>query len=261
MIKTDLHTHTTFCDGKNTPAEMARAAYALGMDCLGFSGHGYAPYDTDACMTREGAREYRAAVAALKAEYAGKMRILCGVEQDFWSEESTAEYDYVIGSVHYIKCGAEYVCVDDSPERLCAGVERHFGGDFYACAEAYFDTVARVAEKTRCDIIGHFDLISKFNEKAHLFDEAHPRYAAAWQRAAERLLPYGKPFEINTGAMTRAWRTSPYPSAEMIDYLRERGARFLLSSDSHRAETLLYGFEPYEKILGDRLIRNTEEFL
>ena len=246
MVRTDLHTHTRYCDGKNSPEEMVRAALDRGLACLGFSGHGTAPYDADCCMTREGAAAYRDEVAALREKYAGKLLLLCGVEQDYWSDESTADYDYVIGSVHYVNLNGEMLCVDNTPEIAAAAVERHFGGDWYAFAEAYFDTVADVAAKTGCDIIGHFDLISKFNEKERFFDERHPRYTAAWQAAADRLLPYGLPFEINTGAMSRRWRTEAYPAAEMRDYIRRGGGKLILSSDSHSAATLCFAFERYE---------------
>ena len=39
MIKTSFHTHTTFCDGKNTPEEMVVAAIEKGFVALGFSTH------------------------------------------------------------------------------------------------------------------------------------------------------------------------------------------------------------------------------
>lgn len=256
----DLHTHTIYCDGKNTPEEMVQAALTKGLICLGFSGHGYAPYDTDACMTREGAAAYRAEVAALREKYAGRIRVLCGVEQDYWSEEPTDPYDYVIGSVHYVKADGELCCVDNTPDIQRAAVEKHFGGDWYAYAEAYFATVADVVNKTRCQIIGHFDLVSKFNEKEHLFDERHPRYVAAWRAAADKLLPTGVPFEINTGAITRFWRTTAYPTADMIAYIKERGGRFVLSSDSHSDQTLCYGFEQYDN-LGECLLKNVEDVL
>ncbi len=257
----DLHTHTVYCDGKDTTEEMARAALSLGLDCLGFSGHGYAPYDTDCCMTREGAAAYRAEIAALRDRYAGRLRVFCGVEQDYWSEEATADYEYVIGSVHYVKKDGEMLCIDDTPERTKAAAEGHFGGDWYALAEAYFKTVADVVERTRCDIIGHFDLISKFNEKEPMFDPSHPRYVKAWQSALDALLPYGKPFEVNTGAMSRGWRTSPYPDADMLAYIRSGGGRLVLSSDSHSARTIGYAFEQLEEALGESLIRNVEEVL
>ena len=104
-----------------------------------------------------------------------------------------------------------------------------------------------MAEVTKCDIIGHFDLVTKFIEQEPAFDVHHPRYIRAWQQAADTLLKTGKPFEINTGAMSRGYRTEPYPSREIRDYLRARGGKLILSSDSHRKETIAYRFEDYQE--------------
>ena len=134
-----------------------------------------------------------------------------------------------------------------APEHLRAGADRHFGGDIYAFAEAYFDTVGRVPEIPGCSVIGHFDLIAKFNEQTPLFDESCPRYVAAWQAAAEKLLLSGLPFELNTGAMSRGYRSVPYPAPPILRYLAERGARFLLSSDSHSPGTLCFGFDTWRR--------------
>ncbi len=238
----DLHVHTTFSDGRNTPEEMVLAAIAKGMTAIGFSDHSYTHFDTAYCIPKERLPAYRAEIASLKEKYAGQIEILCGIEQDFYSEESTEGYDYVIGSVHYVKMGNEYLPVDESKGRLLDAVRRHFGGDIYALIEAHYATVAQVAEIIRPDIIGHFDLIAKFNEGGKLFDESHPRYIAAWRSAADKLLEAGIPFEINTGAISRGYRTAPYPAAPIREYLAERGAKFLLSSDSHRADTLCFSF-------------------
>ena len=238
----DLHVHTTFSDGRSTPEEVVLAALAKGMTTLGFSDHSYTLFDTAYCVPKEKLPAYRAKIAALKEKYAERIEILCGIEQDFYSEEPTDGYDYVIGSVHYVKAGGECLPIDESRDRLLDAADRHFGGDIYALAEAYYETVAQVAEKLRPDIIGHFDLISKFNEGGALFDEAHPRYIAAWQAAADALLLSGIPFEINTGAISRGYRSAPYPASTIREYLANRGARFLWSSDSHRADTLCFGF-------------------
>ena len=239
---TDLHVHTTFSDGRSTPEEMVQAAIAKDMTTLGFSDHSYTHFDTAYCIPKEKIPAYRAEIHVLKAKYAGQLEILCGIEQDFYSEESTEGYDYVIGSVHYVKAGEKYLPVDESRQALLRAVQEAFSGDFYALAEAYYQTVALVAEKLQPPIIGHFDLISKFNEDGKLFDETHPRYIAAWQAAADRLLKAEIPFEINTGAVSRGYRTAPYPAAPIREYLANRGARFLWSSDSHRADTLCFGF-------------------
>ena len=50
--------------------------------------------------------------------------------------------------------------------------------------------------------------------------------------------------------MSRGYRTDAYPSREIRDYLRERGARLILSSDAHRKEHIAYSFEKYEVEIG-----------
>ena len=246
MIRTDLHVHTTYCDGKNTPEEVVLSAIEKGVERLGFSGHAYTSFDESYCMSVEGTKAYKREIAALKEKYKDKIEILLGVERDYYSDEARGGYDYVIGSVHYLFLGGEYSPIDESADsfrRLALG---HFGGDYYALAEAYFDTLAGVVEKTNADIIGHFDLVCKYNEKYKLFDESHPRYVRARKACADELIKTGKYFEINTGGISRGYKTQPYPNEGMLRYLGKKGAKALLSSDSHRAETLLFGFEEWE---------------
>ena len=246
MILCDYHIHTDFSDGADSMRAVAEAAYAQGMEAIGFSDHGYAAYDPDSCMRWERIAEYVEACRRLREEYAGRMRVYCGIEQDMYSDGPTDCYDYVIGSLHYLYLSGEYLCVDWKPEpleRACALL----GGDMLAVAEAYFDQLAQVVERTRCQLIGHFDLICKLNRDGRYFDEDSPRYIAAWRKAADALLKAGVPFEINTGAMARGYRTEPYPALPILRYLHEHGAQFVLSSDSHRRQTLRYDFERQEQ--------------
>ena len=243
LLKTDLHMHTTWCDGKNSPEEMVLAAIEKGMECIGFSGHSFVECDPECGMSAEKASCYRQDIKRLKEKYKNHIRIFCGTEQDYCSETDTACYDYVIGSVHYIGTEGQLFAIDDTPDILRKGVERFFDNNFYKAAENYFETVSDIVRKTGADIIGHFDLISKFNEKEHLFDEQHPQYIAAWKKAIDKLLPAGKLFEINTGAVSRGWRSKVYPSPEMAAYIKKKGGSFILSSDSHSKETIGYGFE------------------
>ena len=83
MILSDLHVHTIFSDGKNTPEEMVRAAISKGMTKIGFSDHSYTSYDESYCMSREGTAVYRKVIAGLKEKYRDQIEILCGIEQDF----------------------------------------------------------------------------------------------------------------------------------------------------------------------------------
>lgn len=249
MILTDLHVHTVFSDGKNTPEEIVLAAIDKEMECIGFSDHSYAAEELDFCMEKENIECYRTTIAELKQKYAGQIRILCGIEQDLYADVSAEGYDYVIGSVHQVKVGDTYVAVDHKPEILVDGVNRHFGGDYYSLAEEYFRAVSALGDMDRIDIIGHFDLMTKFNKDGKLFDESNPRYVAAWKKAADKLLKKRIPFEINTGAIARGYRTEAYPAAPIRKYIRANGGSFILSSDSHKAENLCFGFEEWEKYL------------
>ena len=192
--------------------------------------------------------------------------------------------------------------VDDSAEELCMFA---LGGDgrcddpvmrkekMLEVAELYFDTVGGIVEATDCDIIGHFDLITKFTEGwgfgpagnvvsrarcgaaefvSDLFDTSDERYVAAWKKAIDRIFGdcaerYGKGyrnrletlgvleagdkpvFEINAGAISKGYRTTPYPSADQIAYIKSKGGVLILSSDSHAAGTSCYGFNEYAYLL------------
>ena len=249
MSRFDLHVHTTYSDGENTPKEMVLAAIEKGMTTIGFSDHSYTPFDLECCIPCDRLDAYKAEIAALKEKYRDKIEILCGIEQDYYSETPTDDYDYVIGSAHYLCLNGQYVAVDIRPEEITAAVDRHFGGDIYALCEAYYQKVADIVDKTNADIIGHFDLISKFNENGELFDPSHPRYVAAYTAAADRLIKAGKRFEINTGAMSRGYRTTPYPSKPIYDYIKQNGGKFILSSDSHAAENLCFQFDEWKHLL------------
>lgn len=249
MILKDFHVHTNFCDGADAAEDVALTAIDMGMTHLGFSGHSHTAFDESYCMSAEKTAEYRREIARLKEKYADKIRIFCGIEQDCYSDAPTAGYDYVIGSVHYIEKDGDFFPIDESAAELSGAAQKYYGGDIYALAEDYFARVGGILEKTGADIVGHFDLVTKFNEGSAMFDEDNPRYRAAAAAAADRLLAAGAVFEINTGAMLRGYRKSPYPSRFLLDYITERGGKLILSSDSHSRGSLCYRFSEYEKFV------------
>ncbi|MCR4818166.1 MAG: histidinol-phosphatase [Fretibacterium sp.] len=248
--QSDFHVHTSFCDGRDTAEAVVQSALSLGMKRLGFSGHAHTPFDPAACMSPEATEEYKREIARLREKYKGQIEIFCGVEQDYFSDLPTEDYDYVIGSVHYLYGGGDYHCVDWTADRLRAMIDRCFGGDPYAMAEAYFRQEADIVRKTNASVIGHFDLLTKFSEQDPLFDEEHPRYVAASNAALDALLKTGRPFEINTGAISRGYRTTPYPSLRLLRRIAERGGQVILSSDSHQADTLCFRFEECRALIG-----------
>lgn len=226
---TDFHVHSSLCDGADTLAEMAEAAYEKGFTSLGFSGHSYIDYD-DYCMTKDGTEQYKTEVSRLKEKYNGKMNIFCGIEQDYFSLAPTDGYDYIIGSVHSL--AADFATsVDHSVETTKKLLDERFSGSFERYAEEYYRVEADVVRKTDCDIIGHFDLLTKYNEVLGI-DESNAYFEYAFC-ALDELLKYDRIFELNVGAMTRGYRTTPYPAVPILKRMAEKGAKIILNGDCH----------------------------
>lgn len=241
MVRSNFHTHSIYCDGRDTPAEMAEKAAALGFFALGFSGH-RDPDFSDCGMTPEAETQYRQAVAEQKARYAGRMEIYCGIEQDILAGPRDPIYDYAIGSVHWIPWEGTYLSVDWTAEKARYNIETAFHGDACAYAAAYYELVAQVRNRTRCDIIGHFDLLTKFDDAEAVFRSDDPKYRAAVLMALDALCAPGVIFEINTGAMARDYRTVPYPALWILKELKARKCRVMINSDCHNRNFLDCGF-------------------
>ncbi len=226
---TDFHIHTSLCDGASTPQEMAETAYQKGFTALGFSGHSFIDYD-NYCMTKENTAVYNSEIERLKTEYDGRMEIFRGIEQDYFSKMPTSGYDYVIGSLHSLN-EDKSLSVDFSPEMTKAIIENHFDGDFTKYAEEYYRLEADIVKKTDCDIIGHFDLITKYNEVLGL--EENDKYFTHAFSALDELLKCDRIFEINVGAMTRGYRKIPYPSVQILKRMCEKNAKIIINGDCH----------------------------
>ncbi|MBE6589621.1 MAG: histidinol-phosphatase HisJ family protein [Ruminococcaceae bacterium] len=243
LIKSNLHTHTSFCDGADSPEEMVKTAIALGMETIGFSGHAYTSFDLSYCMSLDAMEAYRQEVDRVRKLYGDRIHILCGLERDFYAEYPERPFEYEIGSVHYVLLDGEYCEIDSKPNQIPDTVREHCSGNFYKYSREYYRTVASFADRVdKCDIIGHFDLITKYNEDGHMFDVEDPRYRRPAFEALDALLEKGMLFEVNTGAIARGYRTKPYPELSMLRYIAERGGRVTLNSDCHKKENLLCAF-------------------
>ena len=259
MSQTDYHIHTTYSDGRNTPEEYIEEAIRKGFTRIGFSDHSCVPFDPYPGVAYDRFSEYKAAIDALKEKYAGKITVYCGMEQDYLSPAPVGQPDYLIGSVHYIHDQGEYFSVDAGPQIVADAIRRLYNRDPYAYAEAYYAQMEDLINRTNADIIGHFDVVTCYQDILHLFDFKHPRYVAAWQKAVDALIPFGRPFEINTRAITKQIRNEPCPSLDILRYIAGHGGKFVLSSDSHGKEELGSHFKEYEEMFYDSLtdpIRN-----
>lgn len=245
-----LHTHSILCDGKDTLEEMVLAAIEKGFDSIGFSGHSFMDIYAEFSMSEETVKVYKTEIARLQQVYGDRIRIWCGLEKDNYTTLSTEGYDYLIGSVHVMEHPQGLLFIDWTAERTRETIENVFGGDGISYAKHYFKALADLPNHGSFDILGHFDLLTKFNEKEpDLFDTTDPAYRAAATEAAEALVGKVKFFEVNTGAISRGYRTTPYPDPYIIKEMNRLGFGAIISSDCHDRNFLDCGYEDAKRLL------------
>jgi len=254
-LKSNFHTHSNWCDGRDTPEAMALAAIEKGFDVLGFSSHAMVPgHELDWTLSEKTLPDYAASIRSLAKSLAPKIRILCGVEADYvegGSNPGRKTYaaigpDYIIGSLHIVVApDGAMVCVDHTPEILAAGIRDHFNGSAEAFVRTYFRQQRDMIAQFDFDIVGHPDLVRKFNAKHPYFDENADWYREELERTVDAISASGKIVEVNTGAISRGWLDDAYPSPAFRKMLRERGVKFVLSSDVHAAAGLDCAFDRF----------------
>ncbi len=257
MNYSNFHTHSTWCDGRDTPEELVAEAVRLNCPEIGFSGHSPLPEDSGS-MRREAVPEYCGEIVRLKQKYSAWIKIFLGIEQDFFSDPVPGPFDFVIGAVHYVEKEGILLAVDESRDAFVLAVREYYNGDYYAFAEDYYTLVAKVWSQTHCQIIAHFDLITKYNEEACLFDPLHPRYIRASDMALDCLLKTPAVLEVNSGAIARGYRTEPYPEARILKRWLDAGGRVILSSDCHDLRQLLCAFPEMESNLKEMGCRDEQ---
>lgn len=238
MIKQNLHTHSIYCDGKDTIEAMTLAAINKGFNVLGFSGHGNCRNVDDYSMDENNTKKYVEDVLAVKEKYQDQINIFLGVEQDVLGQRFKKHdpYDYIIGSVHFVKTGDKYLAVDFSSEVTKQIVEYY--GSFLNYAKSYFEEVKKIADMDEVDIVGHIDLLTKFNENEEFIKFDDPDYLKLAYDCIDQLLAKNKIFEINTGAIARGQRKTPYPHKILLKYIYDHGGKICLNSDCHNKEML-----------------------
>jgi histidinol-phosphatase (PHP family) len=179
-----LHTHTVFCDGKNTVEEMCAAAFKKNFVSLGFSAHAPITRKTGVKtvwhLPDEKLPTYIDEVLAAKKRWRGKLQVYLGLEIDYidgvcgpadkdWDE---LPLDFRIGSVHYpapppglpkTVFVENNFSVDMPGEGFTRGFENYYGGDGQALFNSYYDALNSMIRAGGFDVVGHLDLVKRNN--------------------------------------------------------------------------------------------------
>jgi len=245
----NLHTHTTFCDGKNTPEEIVLSAIEKGFSSLGFSGHGYTDFDLRYCM--RDVEGYKKEINRLKEKYKKEIQIYLGIEEDMWQFVKREDYDFMIGSCHYIKHNTRFFSVDSGIDYIKKALNE-FNNNPIMMAESYYENFCNYILKSKPDIVGHFDLFTKFDEfNENSFFLGNKEYEKMSEKYLYEAIKSGCIFEINSGAIARGYRKTPYPYENLLYILKKTDTGVIVSSDSHSTDTLDFKFDEMKKLLKD----------
>ena len=258
IFLTNLHTHTTFSDGKNSIDETILAAKDRGFAGVGISDHTYTPMYTNGSIKQGMFGEYLAEVRAAKSRHPA-IEVYAGAENEYCWWEPVYGLDYVIGSAHYIPHGGEYHCIDFMPEMLETLAREAFGGDYTKLARRYYEMIADMALSRKPEIIGHLDIIVKLNGGGKYFDTGSKEYLAAVKTALDAIARADSIIEVNTGAMARGYTAQPYPERHILQEILRLGIPVTVASDSHRGEDLDYAFGDMKALLADIGFKSTRQ--
>ena len=178
----------------------------------------------------------------MQQKYKDELQIYLGVEEDAFGLIDKNRFDYIIGSAHYVRKENQYypVDLDSATLKECINL---FDNNMLAFADAYYRDFCEYIKYRKPNIIGHFDLITKFDEMESSIFLQNPKYNELAEKYIRIAAENDCIFEVNTGAISRGYRKTPYPSENLLHVLKTLNAKIMLTSDSHSADTLDFGYE------------------
>lgn len=227
----DYHMHTPLCGhASGDPKEYAAHAVKMGLKEIGFSDH--APFIVrplpGITMKMEELPIYHKMIEDVREQFKGKLDIRIGIEADFipgYEKKTKAmldayPYDYILGSVHFIKDWG----FDDPAER-----QKWNEHDINAVYRDYHELLRASARTGFYDIIAHADLVKKFGHRATV------DMTSEIEKTARIFKETGVTVEINTSGR-RKTVGEMYPALkDLIIYCRA-GVPLTFGSDAHKPE-------------------------
>jgi histidinol-phosphatase (PHP family) len=165
-----------------------------------------------------------------------------GIEADFvpGGEDRMAnllearDFDYVIGSVHFLREGAvdmeDYSVWDSGPTRPRSAEE---------VWRRYFQAIGESARSGLFDVVAHPDLVKYWGDGARRPDGDLRRY---YELAIDGIAESGVAVEVSTAGLRKP-AGELYPAPAFLEMALDAGARVALSSDAHRPQDVGAGYE------------------
>lgn len=257
----NFHSHTQFCDGRESMARMAGQALACGMKHYGFTPHSPIPLPSSCNMSALAVPDYVAEFQRLKELYAGRINLYLSMEIDYLGDRwgatnpyfDTIPLDYRLSSVHFVSTpdGEREVDVDGRPQNFRAKMAEHFDNDIHYVVDSFYARTLAMIEKGGFDILGHFDKIG-FNASSFSPGiENEPWYRRHIDNVIDAVRATDIIVEINTKAypapvgstlaQEAVYEPRLFPSPDVIRRLVSAGLPLAVNSDAHYSSRITAG--------------------
>ena len=251
--KNDHHMHTVFSDGAARIEEMAAAAIERGLTTITITDHMPLPFDNRYATRFDDLDRYRREIGLAKDKYAGQLEINAGLEIEFlpsftpWIQSIVdMGWDHLLVSVHNLFVNGEPHIVNGTRrefEILVAYSENNIEN----LCRTYYETMQMAVRTGWFDIVGHLDVIKKNNAGQAYFMESSPWYRSLVLETLDCVEKYKMKMEINMSGLNSPAKEQ-YPSRWIIQEAIKRDIPLVLSSDSHRPESLGQYFDKVDEL-------------
>lgn len=241
--KSDSHMHTVFSDGVAQVDEMVSVAIDKGLKAITITDHMPLPFDSRYAMRAEEIEGYRDQIRLAKRKYAGQITIKMGLEFEYFQQfdqwiRSIADmgWDQSIASVHSLFIDHRPYMTNGTEDEFNTLVER-FDHNIETLCRRYYEAMQMAVQTGLFDIVGHLDVIKKHNVDERYFSENSPWYRALVLETLDIIKRSNMKIEINMGGFNHP-AGAQYPSKWILQEAVERDIQLVLSSDSHKPESL-----------------------
>ncbi|GHN03022.1 histidinol-phosphatase [Cytophagales bacterium WSM2-2] len=243
----NYHTHSTYCDGKSSLAEVLTKAKDLNIGSLGFSSHAPLPFDCKWCMKQERLNAYLDEINGFRKFK--EIEIYAGLEIDFVPgivglHHFADRLDYTIGSIHFVEKfenGTPWE-IDGPHTSFLEGFEKIFKGNIKDVMARYLELTREMVNTSPPSVVGHLDKIKIQNIDNKFFHESDSWYKDEIRKTIDAVSRSGCIVEVNTRGIYQKKSTETYPSPWILKMIHEKNIPITLSSDAHHPDDLINQF-------------------
>jgi histidinol-phosphatase (PHP family) len=244
----NLHTHTNYCDGSESPETYVKKAIKLGFQSLGFSGHAPLPFKNTFAIANDELNFYVMEIRDLQEQYKDEIEIYLSLEfdyipnmlDDFSIYQNQLALDYIIGSIHLVRNaenGKLWFTDGSRQSTYDKGLKEVFNNDIQKAVTAFYAQTNQMIETQKPDIIGHLDKI-KMHNKDRFFREDEGWYIKLVNESLNLAKANDCIIEVNTRGLYKKRCDTFFPETAILKKIKSLNIPITISSDAHKPEDL-----------------------